>query len=362
MLSAALSTVLDLLSRDALRGLHLTPIEPDVLAGELGRIGTFVQPSYLPLTRDSDELIALYLRPDTPLLSAPLVRLDADNHDVRFLASSLADARTALCVHMAAYADTADELIAEAQALGHARAALNPLAPDVIEHLRAADFSEIYPWSARAPAGSNALWASPALAHPFAHIPHVSRELDPEGAWPVIESLVPDTSPMPELRALRLRAAVEVGQTDIAVDVRAVLQAEAWRDREPILRGIWHVEGEGLTAWDATLQIAAKTPGALSAPFDRLRKHARLYSGDLDEGADLLMDVGRAFERVGDWNAALNQYRNAAAVAGLAGDFVGQVDRQECFEAIARACDHIQRDSLAAELARTSARAYAAGL
>ncbi len=362
MLGDALNEILDLLNRDALRALCLTPVTPDALEAEVGQVGSYLQPSYLPFTSDSDESMALYLRPAIPLLASPIVRLDNDNHEARFVASSLENARTALCLAMAVFFDSAQEVIAAAKQLGGGSSQLAALAGDVEQGLATVDASERGLWTAHGSAEMNALWASASLDHPFARISGLSYGAEPDDARRIIERIVPKDSRVPELRALLVSARAATGDAPAADEVRAVLEAEAWRDRDPVVRGVWREESEGLAEWDATLQIACETDGALDEPFDRLRKCPRLYSGNEDEGADLLMEVGRAFERAGQWNPALNQYRNAAAVAGLSGDFVGDVTRDDCFAAIANACDQIEPGCLAAEVARVSARAIAAGL
>lgn len=362
MIEATLTSLIASESKAALELLQMVPIGPSDVRQELGQLGAFAQPAYLPLARASDSVLAIHVRPGTELSASSVVLLDCDTTEVRIVAGSLANVRHALILVGALWMDDWERVIAAAERFGDGVSYLQPVSPDVAAQARQVEPRSVGLW--RADAGDDVvrLWRHAGLAHPFAHITKIPFDEEPVDAVRQVDAFVRSPSSTPELVALQICTRARAGRPPGAEAVRTVLSAEAWRERRVLLVGYWRVMGKGIGEWDATLQVASEAEGALTGPFERLRAHPRLYSGEDDEAADVLFEVARDFERAGDWETALNQYRNAAAVAGLSGAFLGRVTRDACFEAIAHACDHIQRDSLAAEIARASARAIAAGL
>ncbi len=362
MLENAIARLLDENSRRALRRLLLTPVEPGRLDQELGQLAMFAQPAYLPFAMSSDVGYALYVRPGVSLEASPIVRLDPDGQGVHVAAGALTRGRAAMLVLAGELLFDWDAALSAVDELWANVPGMAPVSAELSALVRGFDDADLQLWSASAKQRSRDVWATDDLAHPFARAPALSYAMEVADALPVVERYCGGASEQPEIESLLLCTRARAGVAPAPDRVSEVLGAEAWRDRGLVSRGFWRVEGEGLCEWDATLQAAGEVDGALTGPFERLRSHPRLYSGEDDEAVDVLVEVGREFERAGDWETALNQYRNAAAVAGLSGAYLGRVTRQEVHDAIANACDQIEPGCLAAEVARVSARAIAAGL
>ncbi len=362
MIAGALQGILTAESRSGLRELRLDPVEPEELEFQLGDIAMYAQPSYLPFARSSEASYALYVRPGASLGACPIVRLDSDNKDARILAGAMSGMRSAMLLVAGKYLDDWNRALAAVNLLGGEAVPLRPVSSSLLADVQKHRAIKIGLWSANAKEWTRGLWADGELEHPFAAAPMIDYGAPVDRALPVVETVATGEPTEPEVQSLLLCTRAKAGHDPEPVRVAQVLGAEAWRDRGLIIEGFWRVEGEGLCEWDATLQAAADVDGALTGPFERLRSNPRLYSGQDDEAVDVLVEVGREFERAGDWETALNQYRNAAAVAGLSGAYLGRVTRQEVHDAIANACDQIEPGCLAAEVARVSARAIAAGL
>ncbi len=307
-------------------------------------------------------LIGLYLRPGVGFSTSPVVLLDRDSMEVRVVASSFTRVRSALVLVAAQWLDDWRRVLDASERFGSDVSYLRPVSPEFAAEVRRTEPESLELWRANIREDSKRLWRHADLEHPFAHLDQVPFDDDPTDAAQQIDAFVREHPRTPELVAMQLCTYARAGRALRADAVRTVLAAEAWRERKVLMVGYWRVMGKGLGEWDATLKAAADLNGALTGPFERLRSHPRLYSGEDDEAVDVLVEVGREFERAGDWETALNQYRNAAAVAGLSGAYLGRVTRQEVHDAIANACDQIEPGCLAAEVARVSARAIAVGL
>ncbi len=143
-----------------------------------------------------------------------------------------------------------------------------------------------------------------------------------------------------------------------ADDVFKILSAEAWRELSCCLDGLWRRRGEGICEWDCTLRNIEDPESVLSGtPFEALIGHPNTYSGKDKEGSRTLLRVAEAFRKDGDRQGELRQRRNAATLSLIT---LGEYSTEDSM-AIAQVCDAIAPDSLAATVARESARVHEQG-
>jgi hypothetical protein len=179
----------------------------------------------------------------------------------------------------------------------------------------------------------------------------------PAEALQALQPFVESRRGEPEVVAALLGTQVVAATPRAAQDVLFVLGAEAWRNLT-CLRGRWRARGSGMCEWDATLRNIDDPEATLrGTAFEPLIGHPATYSGEDKEGPARLLAVADRFREAGDRDAELRQLRNSAMLSVLsAGEYPLDVA-----ERIASTCDAIVPASLAAAIARESARVHEQG-
>ncbi|NTU83504.1 MAG: hypothetical protein HGA45_29735 [Chloroflexales bacterium] len=359
LLSTTLASLLDTVGRDPLKTLLFEPIEPADLDEHLARLAVFVAPSYLPFMRDESGMMVLHLWPGRDLWQSPVLYVPDDAREARFVADQPGNLPTALWLWVGRYFKEKPDVLRQATetvatGLPVARAVPDPLWTILKESPK---FSPTL-WSPRADEYTRRAWELADVGHPFVGMPRFTDEMEASEVLPDLESFVASRPGVPELLAALLATRSEAKIAWSKEEGLTVLSAEAWRQLSCVIQGWWRKNGEGVCEWDCTLRNLKRRKTVLSkTPFAPLANHPEAYSGNDADGSGALIDVAAAFTSLGDHPGALRQLRNAATVALLAN---GGYTPDHCLR-IARACDAVAPDSLAAAAAREIARVHHEG-
>jgi hypothetical protein len=350
----AVSDVINQVGHENLKALLFNPIEPDDFDEYLARISYHVAPSYLPFMTDDGGIMAFHLWPGRTVSQSPVTYISNDKQEAQFVCDKSTSLPSALWLWVCSYFKDEQEILRQ---VTNTIAAGIPEAQPVPKVLWTfIDHSPVR-WS---PVNefANRAWEVASLGHPFAGIPKLTFRMEAEEALPLLDSFMASHSNVPELLSTFLDCRTKAGlpiQTDEAL---RVLSSEAWRDFSSHLDGCWRYGGQGVCEWDRTLRNLENLPDVLiDTPFESLIGHPDTYSGDDDEGSELLVAVSEAFRALGDREGELRQLRNAATVSLItSGEYPIELALR-----IADVCDAISPNSLAAAVARESARVHEQG-
>lgn len=340
---------------EILKALFFEAIEPTNLDEYIARLTYFVSPSYLPFATYNGAMMAFHLWPDRDIHQSPILYIPTDEQQAKFVCDSLANLPTAIWLWVGSYFQKDVEgLRQNTQALVENIPGSRPV-PDVLW-----DFLEYDPswWSPNCDDYTNQAWEIAKVGHPFAGKPEISRHAEPHEVLPQLEPFVSSRSNIPELVSVLLATRTKMGLQSSVEDVLKIISAEAWRNLDCIYTGHWRTEGAGLCEWDSTLQ-GLENPGLSlkGSPFEVLIEHKDTYSGNNRDGCNLLISVAEAFRKLGDREGELRQLRNAATVSLItSGEYPIDLALR-----IADVCDAISPNSLAAAVARESARVHEQG-
>jgi hypothetical protein len=353
-LSEAICNVLEQVGHENLQTLLFTPIEPSSLDEYVARLSYHVAPSYLPFMIDGGGIMAFHLWPGREISKSPITYISSDKQEAQFVCDKLASLPSALWLWICTYLRDRPEVLEQAtNAIALSIPGAKPVPGSLwsfIEHdpVRWDPIDEY----------ANRAWEIADLGHPFAGIPKLSFRMQPEEVLPLLASFIVSHPNVPELLSTLLDCQTKAGLAIQTDDALRVLSSEAWRDFSSHLDGRWRYGGQGVCEWDRTLRNLENLSNVLnSTPFESLIGHPDVYSGDNNEGSKLLIEVANTFQLLGDREGELRQLRNAATVSLItSGEYPIDLALR-----IADVCDAISPNSLAAAVARESARVHAQG-
>lgn len=338
---------------EPLQRLNISPVSKQDLEEYTARLSFHVAPSYLPFATDSSGIFCIHALPGRDALASPVVYVSTDAQQARFLCDGLPSLPSAVWLWVSSYFTSRQQLLRDA---ADDLARRIPEAKSVPADLW--DFLQDDPvrWSGTNERVNQA-WLVADVGHPFAGMPLLRRTMEVDEAMPLLKRFVQSHTPEPEVLSTFLAAQAAAGEPRKDADILTVLSAEAWRDFDCI-KGFWREMGRGMCEWDCTLRNIEDPEATLGGTaFEPLIGHPDTYSGEDRQGPVQLQAVAERFRVGGDSQGELRQLRNAATLAILvAGEYpTDYADR------IATACDAIAADSLAAAVARESARVHAQG-
>lgn len=353
-LREAVCNVLGQVGRGNLQTLLFTPIESGDLDQYIARLSYHIAPSYLPFMTDDGGIMTFHLWPGREVHMSPVTYISNDSQEAQFVCDKLASLPSALWLWVCSYLEDEPEVLRQAT---DAITASVPDARPVPEALWSFIGQDLVRWDPL-DEYANRAWEIANLGHPFAGVPKLSFEMEPEEALPLLAPFVVSHPNVPELLSTLLDCQAKAGLTIQTDDSLRVLSSEAWRDFASHLDGRWRYGGQGVCEWDCTLRNLENLSGVLSStPFESLIGHPDTYSGNDEEGSRLLVAVADAFRSLGDREGELRQLRNAATVSLItSGEYPTDLALR-----IAEVCDAISPDSLAAAVARESARVHEQG-
>jgi hypothetical protein len=337
-----------------LKDLHISPVALDDQEEYLARLSFHVPPSYIPVASDDSGVFAIALWPGRDLLISPVVYVAHDEQGASFLCDPLQALPPAIWLWVSGYMKNDPDTL---------RRATNILTTTIPDGRSVKE--GLWRFLARGPSRwdfkseqANEGWAIADVGHPFAGVPPVNLMMEVDKALPLLESFVKARRNQPEVLAMYLAAKSKAGQPRHREDILSVLSAEAWRELGCMLRGFWRESGRGICEWDCTLKHTEDPEATFrGTPFEPLIGYPDTYSGEDKEGPTRLLAVADNFHKANDPAGELRQVRNAATLAILiAGEYP-----LDYAERIASVCDAIEKDSLAAAIARESARVHSQG-
>lgn len=352
MVNESVAFVLDQIGRDALDLVRLEPISLNEISWHLAHLSHLIAPSYLPFARYSDGYFALHLWPSRPLDRSPIVTIHDDSQDANFLCHQLASLPTGVFLWIGRYYKNKPTVLRKAiDMLTSSIPDAQSVSDDLWNILESAPESTPTWWSADCDEFTSKAWSIGKINHPFVGLPNLDQDTSPKDALLQLEDFIREHRE-PELIGIWLAAQIKAKQPCQPEDVIAVLSAEAWRQISSLLYGYWRVNGKGrLREWDCILRYLPNSREILeNTPFASLIDHPETYSGADPQGPLILSTIAADFRDHNDPENALRQLRNAANVAIFA---LGQYP-EEIALASAGVCDAIEKDSLAAAVARRS--------
>ncbi len=336
-----------------LERLKITSLSGSDLDEFIARVSFHVPPSYLPFASDDSGIFCLYTWPGIEILASPIVQVPSDSHEPRFLCDSPRTFPAAIWLWVSAYFDDDAELLRSATGeLANAIAQAKSVPAALWNYLQDGPVR----WSA-SKESSNEAWRAAGVGHPFAGMPTLTFSTKVDTALPLLNAFMQQEERMPQVVAMYLATLAKAGKPRPIADILRVLSAEAWCNWECI-EGLWRVMGKGICEWDCTLRNTEDPEATFrGTPFEPLIGHPDTYSGEDKDGPKRLLAVADNFHKANDPAGELRQTRNAATLAILtAGEYP-----LDYAERIATVCDAIEKDSLAAALARESARVHSQG-
>lgn len=166
----------------ALDRLWFRSVDEDSIHEELGQIGMFVQPAYLPLAYSSQQVIALYVRPGRELEQCPVVLLDRDLKNVRIAADTFLAVRAALLLVAGRWLKDWDEALSAVKQFAENEPAVRPVSAQLSRAVRGRDASTVGLWSSNVSEPVQEIWSSAELGHPFAEAPAIDYIEEPLAA------------------------------------------------------------------------------------------------------------------------------------------------------------------------------------
>jgi hypothetical protein len=315
-------------------------------------------PSYLPFADNSADVFAVHLWPGRPLEESPIVQLPHDGDEIHFICKDITGFPSALLLRIGQYFGSKRDIFKKAmdqmtKSIPNAK----PITDEfwvLFDKMDKEDLCGYWYYEEYTPELEQA-WLLPAIGHPYAGVPRFDREAEAKDVLPILEEFV-RKNPQPELMSLLLATQIKAGVSLKQEDLLALLSAEAWRETESLSNGDWKVYGynAGMGSWN-TVFCKLPNPEELlkGTPFEPLIGKPKIYGQSRDENSPfILAEIAKAFCDAGDYPNALRQIRNAAKSSF---EFADQYP-QEFAEETAKICDLIEKDSLAAAIARESAR------
>jgi hypothetical protein len=350
----AVNSILEQIGHASLERLFFTPIQPLELNEYLARLSYHVSPSYLPFMTDSSGTMVVYLQPGRPIDQSPILYVGHDAQEARFVCDRLATLPAALWLWVCTYFREKPDVLRDVTAT---MTLSIPGGRAVPEALWAFIDHDPVRWSPRS-RHANRAWELAEVGHPFAGAPDIEIAMPAQTVISLLEPFVAARREVPELVATLRDCRSKAGLPVSDEEVLTIFAAEGWRDLSTRFRGRWRRGGQGMGEWDCTLRHLEGPQRVLqNTPFAALIGHPATYSGEDRDGHRRLIEVASVFRQNGDREAELRQLRNAATIALFArGEYPADLAM-----AIAEVCDAITSDSLAATVARESARLHGHG-
>lgn len=350
----AIDQILELVSRDSLRTLFFQPIETTEYEEFLARLSCHVAPSYLPFATDDSGILVAHLQPDRELINSPILYVPDDDQTARFMCDSFASFPSAIWLWVCTYFKTEPDTLRQAT---EEMVSKIPNAQPLSERLWSFLDQDPVRWSAKSDAANQA-WSIANVGHPFAGMPRISIITKPQEALALLEEFLYERIDIPEVLSVLLAIRVKLDLPNQPSDILKILLAEAWRDIGGYLTGRWRCNGRGISEWDSTLiSLNNRNEVFKDTPFEILSNFPNTYSGEDKNGSYRLLNVAREFEKSGQRKEELCQLRNTATLSLLT---LGEYSPELC-HTIANCCEAISINSLAAVVARESAKVHNQG-
>ena len=351
---SAIDEILECVGRSSLKTLFFMPIEPDEYEEFLARLCCYVAPSFLPFASDDSGTLVTHLLPDRDLMESPVLYVPHDAQDARFMCDSFASLPAAIWLWICTYFTSEPEVLRQAiEMMGSKISNARPFPEELWSFLE----QDPVRWSYRSES-SNQAWTIANVNHPFAGMPQISYKTKPSEALTLLEKFLNERLDIPEVLSVFLAIRTKLNMPNSPKDVLKILSAEAWRDLEGYLSGMWRCKGRGICEWDSTLKYLPNPREVLSGtPFEILSDSPNTYGGEDQNGSCRLANVAREFGKADQPREELFQLRNSATLALIT---LGKYPVDLC-DAISDSCEKISSDSLAAVVARESARVSVQG-
>jgi hypothetical protein len=350
-LREALEGLLDQIGRASLTGLLFEPISSSDLDWYLARLSHLVAPVYLPFAADDIGIMAVHLWPGRTVEASPIVYVSNDGQEAKYICDSLVSLPTGLWLWVGRYfKDKPDELDQAIKTIGTGIPGAKRVPGALWALLQESPEYQPTWWSAKCSEHTERAWQLADVGHPFVGLPRIDMMAEATEALALLEPFVRDHRE-PELISILVATQLEAGLEPSAEDVLAVLSAEGWRETSCLASGWWCVEGTGMCAWDAVLHHLPNPAQVLGGtPFEGLATKTETYSGEDTDGPLTLASIAQRFRAQGDGENTLIQLRNATTLAILA---LAKYPKELALAA-AESCDILEKDSLAAAVARRS--------
>jgi hypothetical protein len=339
--------------------LLLSVIEPKDLEEYIARLSYYVAPSYLPFLTDDGGTMVVHLWPGRALEESPVLYVPTDEKEARFVCDRFTKLPTALWLWVARYFKDEPDVLRRAIEAVAAGIPGSKRPPDALWTLlkKSPKFTPTL-WASDAERYTNQAWMIADVGHPFVDMPKLKESMRPKKALSPLEPFVASRPDSPELLSVLLATQAEAGIPRRREDILKVLSSEAWRNLSCVIDGWWRKSGSGMCEWDCTLRNI-EDPEAMfkGTPFAALIGHPETYSGDVPDGPANLIAVAKAFRKLQDSEGELRQLRNAATLYLI----VGEEYPTSLGKVIAKVCDSLSPDSLAAAVASESARTHKQG-
>jgi hypothetical protein len=337
---------------EPLKQLNVTPLETKDIEEHLARISYQVAPSYLPFATDSAGTFGIHIWPGRLVIESPLIHVSTAQQQAQFVCESFRSLPAAILLWVSAYFEEKLDVLRSATTTLASKIPGGKQPPTKLWKYLPEDLVR---WSPDSP--GNEAWKDASVGHPFAGIPEVEHTAEPDEALKLLRKFLLSRRNEPEVLSTFLAIQAAVGDPRKSEDILAVLTSEAWRDLS-CLRGLWRERGRGICEWDCTLKNTEDPAATFTGThFEPLIGHSDTYSGEDKEGPKRLLSIADNFHKANDPAGELRQVRNAATLAILiAGEYP-----LPYAERIASVCDAIEKDSLAAAIARESARVHSQG-
>jgi len=316
----------------------------------VARLNRHVAPSYLPFATEDLGTMVFHLYPGRDIAQSPILFVDNDAQEARFVCDRLASLPSALWLWNSTYLEDEPEILREAtDAMANGIPEGKPVPEALWEYIGVDLISR---WD-NGLEQANKAWEIADVGHPFAGVPVMDFMTRTKNVPSSLEPFIRSRSDVPELTSVLLAYHKKIGLEIQKEDIMKILSAEMWQTLDHSLEGLWRERGEGICEWDCTLKNIENPETVLGGtPFEALIGHPETYSGKDREGPRRLLAVADAFKKSGDRHGELRQRRNAATLALITSGGVSPEDAM----GIAEVCDAIETGSLAAAVVRESAR------
>ncbi|MEW7281340.1 hypothetical protein ABW636_22360 [Aquimarina sp. 2201CG1-2-11] len=307
--------ILDLINRQAIKNLMMEPVEGEMLKEVIARLCRIASPSYLPIARDSDGILAIHLWPGREIEVSPLVYIyNSDSYSPEFVCDQLASLPRAMWLRSAAYFTTEIEELKDTMNLMYAEI---PSAKKVPEHFWDQIDESFSRWS-YANIVSRSLWEEANLEHHLTGIPIIDSLVEPEEALKTIESYVNNQSYVSK-EVLSIFIGTQA-KNKIAVskeNVLKVLEKEAWHSFDNQVRGYWKINGEGISTYDTVMKSIGDDFEEIlgDTMFKPLIETPDVYTGQNPKGFIKLLKVAVECKKQKDYEMYLKQLRNTTVVS-----------------------------------------------
>jgi hypothetical protein len=338
----------------ALSHVHILPLAPEKISEYMARLSFHVAPSYLPFATDDSGVFAIFTWPGSDFLNAPIVHVPHDQQEARFVCDTLQSLPSAIWLWVSSrFADRPEVLRQATDELASAIPKGRPVKEELWRYLN----SGVSRWDSNSQPANEA-WALAGVGHPFAGMPQIKLMTKPQEALPMLEPFVRERRNEPEVLSAFLATLAGAHLPRPTDQVLSVLGAEAWRQLGCFVDGFWRASGAGICEWDCTLKNTEDPVATFAGThFEPLIGHSDTYSSEDKEGPKRLLSIADKFQKAEDPAGELRQIRNAVTLAILtAGEYPLPYAKR-----IASVCDAIEKDSLAAAIARESARVHSQG-